>query len=74
MKPNPRFAHVLSFGLSDWLDAAVARREVRRGVAPADVVDAIAGITLIALITHGDTLDDAWVDRTAELITRGISA
>lgn len=69
-----RFTHVLSFGLSDWLAAAVARREVRRGVTPADVVDAIAGITLIALITHGDALDDAWVDRTAELITRGISA
>jgi hypothetical protein len=39
-----------------------------------DVVDAIAGTTLLALITHGDTLDDAWVDRTAEMITRGISA
>jgi Tetracyclin repressor-like, C-terminal domain len=69
-----RFAHVLSRGLSDWLDAAVARGEVRSGVTAADVVDAIAGITFLALITHADTLDESWVDRTAELITRGISA
>ena len=52
----------------------VARGEVRPEVTAADVVDAIAGITFLALITHGDTFDDAWVDRTAELITRGISA
>lgn len=67
-----RFAHVLSRGLTDWLATAVARGEVRADVEAADVVDAIAGITFLALITHGDTLDDAWVDRTAELITRGI--
>ena len=47
--------------------------EVRPGVNAADVVDAIAGITFVALITHGDTMDDAWMERTAELITRGIS-
>jgi AcrR family transcriptional regulator len=69
-----RFAHVLSLGLTDWLDAAVARREVRPEVTAADVVDAIAGITFLALITHGDALDDAWINRTAELITRGIAA
>jgi AcrR family transcriptional regulator len=69
-----RFAHVLSRGLTDWLDAAVARGEVRRGVTAADVVDAIAGITFLALITHGDTVNDDWVHRTAELITKGISA
>ena len=69
-----RFGHVLARGLTDWLDAAVARGEVRPEVTAADVVDAIAGITFLALITHGDTLDDAWVDRTAELIARGVSA
>jgi AcrR family transcriptional regulator len=69
-----RFDHVLSRGLTDWLGAAVARSEVRPEVTAADVVDAIAGIAFLALITHGDTLDDAWVDRTADLITRGISA
>jgi AcrR family transcriptional regulator len=68
-----RFAHVLSRGLGDWLAAAVARGEVRAGVTPADVVDAIAGITLLALITHADTMDDAWVNRAAEFITRGIT-
>ncbi|ODQ93744.1 TetR/AcrR family transcriptional regulator [Mycolicibacterium holsaticum] len=69
-----RFAHILGRGLTDWLDAAVARGEVRAEVSAADVVDAIAGITFLALITHADTLDDAWVNRTAELITKGISA
>jgi len=69
-----RFAHVLSRGLTDWLDAAVARGEVRSEVTAADVVDAVAGMTFLALITHGDTLDDAWMDRTAEFITKGISA
>lgn len=69
-----RFAHILGRGLTDWLDAAVARGEVRAEVSAADVVDAIAGITFLALITHADTLDDAWMNRTAELITKGISA
>ncbi|MDT5015774.1 MAG: hypothetical protein QOD39_1934 [Mycobacterium sp.] len=67
-----RFAHILSRGLTVWLDAAVARGEVRQDVTAPDIVDAIAGITFLALITHGDTLDDAWVNRTAELIARGI--
>ncbi|BBY80398.1 TetR/AcrR family transcriptional regulator [Mycolicibacterium pulveris] len=69
-----RFADILGRGLTDWLDAAVARGEVRPEVTAADLVDAIAGIAFLALITHADTLDDAWVDRTAELITKGISA
>ncbi|MDA4110123.1 TetR/AcrR family transcriptional regulator [Mycolicibacterium holsaticum] len=69
-----RFAHILGRGLTDWLDVAVARGEVRAEVSAADVVDAIAGITFLALITHADTLDDAWMNRTAELITKGISA
>jgi hypothetical protein len=37
------------------------------------LVEAVAGITLFALLTHGTTLDEAWVERTATLITRGIS-
>ncbi len=69
-----RFGHVLSRGLTDWLAAAAARGAVRPDVAAADVVDAIAGITFLALITHGDTLDNAWSNRAADLITRGISA
>ncbi|MGV0801409.1 TetR/AcrR family transcriptional regulator, partial [Mycolicibacterium elephantis] len=51
-----RFADILGRGLTDWLDAAVARGEVRPEVTAADVVDAIAGIAFLALITHADTL------------------
>ena len=39
-----------------------------------DVVDALAGIILLALITHAETMDEAWMDRTAEFIARGISS
>lgn len=57
-----------------WLDVARKRGEVRPEVTSADIVDALAGITFLALITHPDTLDEKWVERTAEFITRGISA
>ena len=67
-----RFADVLSRGLTDRLDAAVARGEVRADVSAADLVEAVAGMTFLALITRGDGLNDAWIDRTAEFITRGI--
>ena len=40
----------------------------------ADLVEAIAGMTLMAIITRNQALDDAWVERTATLITKGISA
>ena len=40
----------------------------------ADLVEAIAGITLMALITRNQELNDAWVERTAALITKGISS
>jgi AcrR family transcriptional regulator len=69
-----RFVHILSDGLDDWLESARKRGEVRPEVRSADIVDALAGITFLALITHAETLDGAWMDRTAEFITRGISA
>lgn len=69
-----RFSHTLSRGLTERLVAAAARGEVRPEVSAADVVEAMAGMTFLALITRGDSLDDGWVDRTAEFITRGISA
>jgi len=68
-----RFSDILSRGLTDRLDAAVARGEARPDATAAELVEAVAGITLFALLTHGTTLDEAWVDRTATLITRGIS-
>jgi AcrR family transcriptional regulator len=67
-----RFVHILSDGLDDWLEAARNRGEVRSDVTPADIVDALAGITFLALITHPETLGDAWLERTAEFIARGI--
>jgi AcrR family transcriptional regulator len=69
-----RFVHILSDGLDDWLEAARSRGEVRDDVLATDIVDALAGIIFLALITHGETLDEAWMDRTAAFITRGISS
>ncbi|SEH49118.1 DNA-binding transcriptional regulator, AcrR family [Mycolicibacterium rutilum] len=69
-----RFADVLSRGLTERLAAATARGEVRDGVTAAEVVEAVAGMTFLALITRADGLGDDWVDRTAEFITRGICA
>jgi AcrR family transcriptional regulator len=68
-----RFSDILSKGLSERLDAAVQRGEARPDATATDLVEAVAGITFFALLTHGTALDDAWVDRTATLITRGIS-
>lgn len=68
-----RFSDILSHGLTDRLDAAASRGEARPDVAAADLVEAVAGITFFALLTHGTALDDDWVERTATLITRGIS-
>jgi AcrR family transcriptional regulator len=68
-----RFGDVLSRGLTERLAAAADRGEVRPQVTAADLAEAIAGISLLALLTRGATLDDAWVDRAATLILRGIS-
>jgi AcrR family transcriptional regulator len=69
-----RFGDVLSRGLTERLTDAAARGEVRPEVTAADLAEAIAGITFLALLTRGAALDDAWVERTATLIMRGISA
>lgn len=68
-----RFSGILSQGLGDRLADAVARGEARPDATADELVEAVAGITFFALLTHGPALDDAWVDRTATLITRGIS-
>lgn len=67
-----RFSSILSSGLTHRLRDAAARGEVRPEVTAADLTEAVAGITFLALLTRGATLDDAWVDRTTVLITRGI--
>jgi AcrR family transcriptional regulator len=68
-----RFSGILSQGLGDRIADAIARGEARPDVTADELVEAVAGITFFALLTHGPVLDDAWVDRTATLITRGIS-
>lgn len=69
-----RFGDILGRGLSERLADAAARGEARPDVSAVDLTEAIAGITLLALLSRGATLDDAWVERTATLITKGISA
>ena len=68
-----RFGDVLSRGLTERLTDAAERGEVRPEVTAADLAEAIAGISLLALLTRGAALDDAWVERAATLILRGIS-
>ncbi|HZQ32610.1 MAG TPA: TetR/AcrR family transcriptional regulator [Mycobacterium sp.] len=69
-----RFGGILSRGLTERLADAVMRGEARPDVTAADLTEAVAGITFMALLTRGTELDEAWVDRTATLITRGICA
>jgi AcrR family transcriptional regulator len=69
-----RFGDILSRGLTDRLAGAVEHGEVRPDVTAAEIVEVVAGTTFLALLTRGDALDDSWIDRTAALITRGISA
>jgi AcrR family transcriptional regulator len=69
-----RFGDVTSRGMTDRLDDAMRRGEVRADVTAADLIEAIAGMALMAIITRDDDLDDAWVERTSTLITKGISA
>ena len=73
-----RFAGVIAGGLAEWLENAGSRGQVRADVTAAelasDLAGAFAGIALLALLTHGTELDDAWVDRTTTLLLKGISA
>jgi AcrR family transcriptional regulator len=64
-----RFAGIITDGLAAWLDGA----EVRADVTAAELAEAIAGLTLVALLTRAD-LDGAWIDRTTTLLLKGISA
>ena len=67
-----RFGDILIQGLDDHLRSAAARGEVRDDVTGSELAEAIAGITLMALISRAAHVDDAWIDRTARLITKGI--
>lgn len=69
-----RFSDIVVRGLNDYLQVAIRRGDVRDGVTSSELAEALAGMTLLALITRGADVDDLWIDRTAKLITRGISA
>ncbi|SOX51574.1 TetR family transcriptional regulator [Mycobacterium ahvazicum] len=77
-----RFAGITGGGLGELLERAAARGEVRSDATASElasqITDAIAGITLMGLLTRPDEFDperaDAWVDRTTTLLLKGISA
>ena len=37
-----------------------------------ELAEAVAGLTLVALLTRGTELGEAWVDRTTTLLLKGI--
>ncbi|WP_156687641.1 TetR/AcrR family transcriptional regulator [Mycobacterium sp. Marseille-P9652] len=67
-----RFADVIAGGLAEWLRIAARAGRVRPDVTAEELAEAIAGITLLGLLTRGDALDGTWVDRTTELLLKGI--
>ncbi|MCV7079358.1 TetR/AcrR family transcriptional regulator [Mycobacterium szulgai] len=69
-----RFSGIFTEGLAQWLRAAADRGEVRADVTATEIAEAIAGITLLGLLTRGAELDDTWVDRTTTLLLKGIRA
>lgn len=68
-----RFGDIIVRGLGEYLQAAVRRGEIRAEITATDLAESIAGITLVALLARGAVPDDAWIERTATLIVRGIS-
>ncbi|ADU00339.1 MULTISPECIES: TetR/AcrR family transcriptional regulator [Mycolicibacterium] len=69
-----RFGDILVRGLTEFLESAVRRGDVRPDVTASELAEAVAGMTLLALLTRGTAVDEVWLDRTARLITKGISA
>ena len=73
-----RFAGIIGGGLGELLERAAARGELRADFAAAELAtqltEAIAGITLIGLLTRVTELDEPWVDRTTSLLLKGIGA
>lgn len=68
-----RFSGLIGGGLSDLLAKAAARGEVRPDVTAPELAEALAGVTLLGLLTRAAALEDAWIDRTTTLLLRGIS-
>ncbi len=72
-----RFADIFAGGLSEWLEAAAASGAARADVTATELAEAIAGLTLIALLTRPTELGpeswEGWVDRTTTLLLKGIT-
>jgi AcrR family transcriptional regulator len=57
------------------LDDAIARGEVHGDIDPDRLIEVIGGATMLRLLLLPDgDLDDAWVDQTATIVTRGVMA
>jgi AcrR family transcriptional regulator len=69
-----RFAGVITGGLAERLAKAAARGEVRADVTASELAEAVAGLTLVTLLTRPTDLGEAWVDRTTTLLLKGIGA
>jgi AcrR family transcriptional regulator len=55
------------------LDDAITRGEVRRDIDPDRLIEVIGGATMLRLLlVPNGGLDDAWVDQTAAIVTRGV--
>ena len=67
-----RFAGIFAGVMAEWLAASVTSGAIRADVTATELAEAIAGLTLIALLTRPSELDDAWVDRTTTLLLKGI--
>lgn len=72
-----RFSGVIAGGLAQRLESAAANGEIRTDLTAVDLAaelaQAIAGITLLALLTCATELDETWVGRTTRLLLKGIS-
>jgi AcrR family transcriptional regulator len=67
-----RFAGLITGGLAERLEKAAARGEARGDVTASELAEAVAGLTLVTLLTRPAALDAAWVDRTTTLLLKGI--
>jgi AcrR family transcriptional regulator len=56
------------------LEQAIISGEARADVDPAALIETIGGATLLGLLIRSDeALDDAWVDRVATLVLKGVT-
>lgn len=57
------------------LEDAITRGEVHGDIDPDRLIEVIGGATMLRLLLlPGSDLDDAWVDQTAAIVTRGVMA